>query len=172
MNPIITAVPVAAAADPPALSPPTELPLADFVTILQNSPMSGMPQLANPAALASELVGNLRGFVERASYYEKLKFFKPGLPADGGRAKLAAADGGRLPELRGGTTRDDSALADLGPADEGEAPESQSAESAVADLERLMEFCLKALNFSTEATLMGSGMSQVVRSVDSLLRAQ
>jgi hypothetical protein len=170
MSVTITAVPAATVADFPAPAPPTELPLADFVANLQNSPMSGMPQLANPAALASEVFSNLRGFFERAQYYEKLKL-TPSIPADGGNVTLASADGERLTELPGGPMRNNPALANLAPAEEGASSTSQTAEAAVADLRRVMEFCLAAMNFSTEATLMGSGVSQVVRSVGTLLKA-
>jgi hypothetical protein len=171
MSVTISAVPAATVADfqPPA--PPTELPLADYVASLQNSPLSGMPQLANPAALASEIFSNLRGFIERAHYYEKLKL-APGLPAEGGNVTLASADGERLTELPGGPAPDNPALADLAPAGESESSTSQAAEVAIADLRRIMEFCLSAMNFSTEATLMGSGASQAVRSVNTLLKGE
>jgi hypothetical protein len=170
MSVTITAVPATTVADFPPPAPPTELPLADYVAGLQNSPMSGMPQLANPAALASEVFSNLRGFFERVQYYEKLKL-APGLPADGGDVMLASADGEQLTELPGGPAPDNSALADVAAAREDESSTSQTAGVAIADLRRIMEFCLSAMNFSTEATLMGSGVSQVVRSVGTLLRA-
>jgi hypothetical protein len=170
MSMTITAVPAATVADLQPPAPPTELPLADYIANLQNSPMSGMPQLANPAALAGEMFSSLRGFFERVQYYEKLKL-APTLPADGGNVMLASANGERLAELPGGATSDNTALADLAPAAEDESSASQTPEVAVADLRRIMEFCLSAMNFSTEATLMGSGVSQVVRSVGTLLRA-
>ena len=170
MSVTITAVPAATVADFPPPTQPTELPLADYVAGLQNSPTSGMPELANPAALASEIFSNLRGFFERAHYYEKLKL-APSLPTEGGNVMLASSDGERLTELPGEPAPDNSALADLPPAEEGESSTSQTAEVAVADLRRIMEFCLASMNFSTEATLMGSEASQVVRSVGTLLRA-
>lgn len=170
MSVTITAVPAATGADfqPPAQ--PTELPLADYVANLRNSPMSGMPELANPAALASEIFSNLRGFFERTQYYEKLKL-APSLPTEGGNVMLASSEGERLTELPGDPAPDNSALADLPAAGEVEPSKSETPEVAIADLRRIMEFCLASMNFSTEATLMGSGVSQVVRSVGTLLKA-
>jgi hypothetical protein len=172
MSVTISAVPAATAADLPPPAQTTAIPLADFVASLQNDAMSGMPQLANPAALASEIFTNLRGFFERVHYYEKLKL-APGPAADGGDVMSASTNGERLAELPGGSARDNPVSTDFsvaGEAGEDASSTPQSPEAAVADLRRVMEFCLKAMNFSTEATLMGSGTSQAVRSVNTLLR--
>jgi hypothetical protein len=176
MSLTITGVAGAGATDFAAPAAPTELPVADFVAMLQNSPMSGMPQLANPAALASELFGHLRGFVERAHYYENMKLSR--VPtADGGNAVLVSADGDQLANLSGGgAAQNNPTLADLARVDarpdEREGSTLQSAGITLADLQRLQEFCLATLNFSTEAALAGSGVSQGVRSINTLLRAQ
>jgi hypothetical protein len=162
-----------------------ELSVSDFAAILQNSPTSGMPQLANPAALAGEIFNHLRGFVERAHYYDNLK--PPPLgPADDGNA--ASAVGGRLAELLGGPAQDKPALADFVPARAGASSASQPVEgntladprNALSDqqrkilveIERVHEFALAMMNFSVEATLVAGGVTQVVRSVNTLLKAQ
>jgi hypothetical protein len=170
MSVTISAVPAATVTDLPPPAQTTAIPLADFAASLQNDVMSGMPQLANPAALASEVFTNLRGFFERVHYYEQLKF-APDSVADSGDVMAASTDGGRLAELPGGSARDNPTPADFAVAGEDVSSTPQSPEAAVADLRRVMEFCLKAMNFSTEATLMGSGTSQAVRSVNTLLRA-
>jgi hypothetical protein len=172
MSVTITAVSAAGPADVPTPVSSTEVPVVDFVAILQNTPMSGMPQLANPPALAGEIFNHLRGFIERANYYENLKVIPP-RAADQGNVTLASADDGRLAQLLGASARDNSALSDPAPAGEGGATMSQPVEgNPVADLQRVMEFCLEMMNFSTESTLVGSGVAQGVHSVETLLRAQ
>lgn len=176
MSLTITGVAAAGATDFAAPAAPTEMPVADFVAMLQNSPMSGMPQLANPAALASELFGHLRGFVERAHYYQNLKL-PPVATADGGNAAvLVSADGNQLANLPGsGAARNNPTVGDLARPDA--RPDEREGSTVhpdvtLADLQRLQEFCLTMLNFSTEAALAGSGVSQGVRSINTLLRAQ
>lgn len=172
MSLTITGVPAAGATDAPVPSPLTELAVADFVAMLQNSPMSGMPQLANPAALAGEVFNHLRGFIDRAQHYENLKL-TPLRPADDGNIQLASADGGRLAALTGGPARDSSVLADPAPAGAASASTSQPVQGmTLADLQRVLDSCLAMLNFSLEATVVGGGVAQGVHSVNTLLRAQ
>jgi hypothetical protein len=186
MSLTITGVPAAAATDFPAPSQPTELQVLDFAAILKNSPTSGMPELANPTVLASEVFNHLRGFVQRAHYYENLKF-PPSETTDDGNITLASADGGGLAQLPGALARDNSALADLAPAGGGGAtsqpasgntradlqnPLSDDLRKSLADLHRMTEYCLATLNFSVEATVVGGGVAQGVRSVNTLLKAQ
>jgi hypothetical protein len=173
MSLTITGVAAAGATDFAAPAAPTELQVADFVAILQNSPMSGMPQFANPAALASELFGHLRGFVDRANYYSNVNL-SPNPTTDGGNAVLVSADDDQLANLPGGgAARNDPTPTDLARPDESGSATLQSvAASSLADLQRLQEFCLATLNFTVEASLVGSGVSQGVRSVNTLLRAE
>jgi len=187
MSLTITAVPTAQPATISVPVAPTELSVADFAAALQNAPMSGMPQLANPAALASEVFNHLRGFVERAHYYENMKLTPLGA-ADDGNVTLASADGGRFGEQPGGLARDNSALADPAAVGKGGGSTSQpvagntlsdlqntlsdTQRKTLADLERVIEFCVAALKFSTETTLVGGGVSQGVRAVNTLLRPE
>jgi hypothetical protein len=178
MSLTITGVTAAGGTNLAAPAAPTELQVADFVAMLQNSPMSGMPQFANPAALASELFSHLRGFVDRANHYSNVNL-SPNATAAGGNAELVSADDDQLANLPGGgTARNNATLTSLArpelarPEESGSATLQGVAAGSLADLQRLQEICLAALNFTVEASLVGSGVSQGVRSVNTLLRAQ
>jgi hypothetical protein len=161
--------------------------VSDFAAILQSSPMSGMPQLANPAALTGELFNHLRGFVERAHYYENLKLTPPG-PVHDGNLTPATAQGVRVAELPGAASPGNSALAALVPAGEGGPSASQpvpgstlaepqnslsdESQKVLADLQRFYDLIWKAEDFSVETTLVGDALSMSVRSVNSLIKAQ
>jgi hypothetical protein len=164
-----------------------ELPVSEFAAILESTPMSGMPQLANPAALASEVFNHLRGFVERAHYYGNLKPTPVGL-VDDGNLTSASAEGGRVARLRGGPAPDNSALAGVVAAREGGASASQPVvgntladpqntlsdqqQKILANFQRFSDLVLATVNFSVEANLVGGGLAEGIRSVNTLLKAQ
>jgi hypothetical protein len=186
MSLTMTSVPVAAATDFPAPAPPTELAVADFAAILQSSPMSGMPQLANPTALAGEVFNHLRGFVERAHYQENLKFSSLGQSGDGNRTPTSA-EGGRVAELPRG--QDNSALAGLlmpsslagplspqpvagNPLSDPQNSFSDQQRKTLADFRRICDILLSSSMFSVEVAVVGGGVSQGVRSINTLLRPE
>lgn len=174
MSLAITAVPVVASdvqAAPagandvqagPAGQPQVERPLADFVTQVQGNPPGDAGHLANPAALVSELVGSLRGYLESARSLEMATRFNAdnaGPDTEIASRTPAAAD--EMP-LHGGPARERL--------DSGAAP--ASAAVGLAQLRRTMDVALQSLNFTTQTTLVVHGTGQVSRSTNTLLKGQ
>jgi hypothetical protein len=167
MTVTITAVPAVPAGieTPPAPSSVTERPLVDFVS----SPHNGPPDLANPAALASELFGSLRGYFERAQTFEKTPRMAESGSADGNdRAGTTPASMGGDPraDLHGGPARENLERAD---AYGGASP---AVGVSLAHLRRVEELALASVNFATETTLVSGGTAQLSRSVNTLLKGQ
>jgi len=144
-----------------------ERPLMDFVASLQSSPASGMPHLANPAALASQLFGSLRGYFERAQSLEKAPRSTQSRSTDGDGLHVTLAVAGEpRTDLHGGPAREN-----LEPAD-AEGGASSAASVSLAQLQRAMDLALASMNFATETALVVRGTSQVSHSVNTLLKGQ
>jgi hypothetical protein len=151
----------------PVTNVTNERPLMDFVASLQNSPAAGMPHLANPAALASELFGNLRGYFERAQSLEKAPRSAQSRSADGDGVHVTlAAAGEPRTEMHGGPAREN-----LEPAD-ADGGVSSAAGVSLAQLQRAMDLALASMNFATETALVVRGTSQVSHSVNTLLKGR
>ena len=150
-----------------------EKPLTEFVAQMQGSGLSNMAHVANPAALATELVGNLRTYFDHAQRFEKLiqevKF-------DGAADRVSADRVSGVPTSELSTT--EVAFKHGGPARESlEAPDSRSKvsrEGVVDDthLRRIMDVTLASMNFATETSLVVKGTSQISHSVNTLLKGQ
>ncbi len=170
MSVTITAVPSMAGGigSTPAPSSISERPLTDFLATLQNSPASGMPQLANPAALAGELFGSLRGYFERAQSLEKAPRTMQSRDAgsDGVHVSLTSAPGEPPRDLHGGPAKEN-----LGPAD-AYGGVSRTGGVSLAQLQRAMDLALASMNFATETALVVRGTSQVSHSANTLLKGQ
>jgi hypothetical protein len=187
MSLTLTAVPAASLTDLPTPTSPTELQAVDFAAILQSSPMSGMPEMANPAALAGEVFNHLRGFVERAHRFQNVKLPPPG-QVDDGNLTQAFVDGGRTAGMFGGPALDDSALSVLVPTTEEGSSVAQpvagntladpqnilSDESRIglADLQRFIDFGHAMFRFSVESRVVAAGLTQGVHAINTLLKAQ
>src|SRR5215468_4567674 len=144
-----------------------ERPLMDFVASLQSSPASGMPHLANPAALASQLFGSLRGYFERAQSLEKAPRSTQSRSTDGDGLHVTLAVAGEpRTDLHGGPAREN-----LEPANAEGGP-SSAAGVSLAELQRAMDLALASMNFATETALVVRGTSQVSHSVNTLLKGQ
>jgi hypothetical protein len=142
--------------------------LQEFVVSLQSSAASGMPQLANPAALASELSGYLRGYVERAQNVQRAMRTVPSVDGDGASLVQTATSDQSRPDLHGGPARER-----LEPAGAGvDGGLSSAARANLAQLERLHALMVAQMESILEGTLLTSGTSQVIRSFESLLRGQ
>ena len=151
----------------PVTNVTNERPLMDFVASLQNSPASGMPHLANPAALASQLFGSLRGYFERAQSLEKAPRSTQSRSTDGDGLHVTLAVAGEpRTDLHGGPAREN-----LEPAD-AEGGASSAASVSLAQLQRAMDLALASMNFATETALVVRGTSQVSHSVNTLLKGQ
>jgi hypothetical protein len=164
MSVVITAVPPVPGGIDSAAAPssPRELALTDFVA--NQTAASGMPHLANPAALASELFGNLRGYVERTQIVEsrvqKFGADRQNLGADGGA-------GGPRADLHGGPAREN-----LEPADASGGSASATPNVGIAELERAENFALEMMQNVLETTLVVSGTKATTGSVQNLLKGQ
>jgi hypothetical protein len=164
MSVVITAVPPVPGGIDNAAAPssPRELALTDFVA--NQTAASGMPHLANPAALASELFGNLRGYVERTQIVEsrvqKFGADRQNLGADGGA-------GGPRADLHGGPAREN-----LEPADASGGGASATPNVGIAELERAENFALEMMQNVLETTLVVSGTKATTGSVQNLLKGQ
>jgi hypothetical protein len=165
MTVMITAVPSVGVESPPAPSAVTERPLVDFVSSLPNGPAD----LANPAALAGELFGSLRGYFERAKTFERTPRMAQSGNADGnyGVGVTPTSVGGNpQADLHGGPAREN-----LEPAD-AYGSVSPTLGVSLAHLRRVEELALASVNFATETTLVSGGTAQLSRSVNTLLKGQ
>jgi hypothetical protein len=148
----------------------TEHTLQDFAALLHNGAMSGMPQFANPGALASELFSGLRGYFERAQNVERA--FKAeqsrGAAGDDGfqLALMSVPDELRTPGLHRGPARENLEP----PGADGDA--SPAVRIRDADVRRTAELLLQSAEISNEEYLLAQEVSQVVRSLDTLIRGQ
>jgi hypothetical protein len=171
MSVTITAVPAVPSGidSAPAPSATSERPLMDFVASLQNSPGSGMPHLANPAALASELFGSLRGYFERAQTLERAPRSAQqnrSTDSDGVRVTLTSVAGGPQTDLHGGPARENIEPLDAN------GGASAAVGISLAQLQRAMDLALVSMNFATETALVVRGTSQLSHSANTLLRGQ
>ena len=172
MSVAITAVPAVAGGaveNAPAPSSTSERALTDFISTLQNGSASGMPHLANPAALASELFSSLRGYFERAQNLEKAPRIAQSHSADsndGVSVTLTSARGDPRADLHGGLAR-----GNLEPAD-AYAGVSPAVRVSIAQLQRAEELALASMKFATETALVVRGTSQLSHSANTLLKGQ
>src|SRR5215471_720312 len=170
MSVVITAVPSVpnGVEASPATATASERPLLDFVASLQHGPASNVPQFANPAALASELFGNLRGYIERAQNLERGPRTMQSRSGDGDGAYVTLTSAGGEPraDLHGGPAREK-----LEPPD-GYDGVSPAVGVSLAQLQRVMDLALASMNFATETALVVRGTSQISHSANTLLKGQ
>jgi hypothetical protein len=168
MTVTITAVPsVSAEVVPaPADRAAIERPLSDVMAEVQQSPAAAAARLANPAALASEVVGGLRGFFERAQILERAPRTRQRQEADNAGVYAALTPEPAQTDLHGGPARE--------PLEPLDAETQVSAPTAVslAQLQRAMDLALASMNFATETTLVVRGTSQISHSANTLLKGQ
>lgn len=180
MSVAITAVPVVAndvqtapvvandAQTAPAAGAQVERPLRDFVAAMQGNPLGDASRLASPAALATELFGSLRGYLERAPSFE----IAARMPADGAEGGGGIGMASRTPtgaaetEAHGGPARER-----LEPADR-DSGVSTAAGVSMAQLRRTMDVALASMNFTTETSLVVRGTAQISSSANALLKGQ
>lgn len=175
MSVAITAVPVVAsdvqaapavANDVQAAPFHIEQALANFVPEMPGDPLGDASRLANPAALASELLGGLNGYLERARSLQ-MRMRADGTEGGGGIdvASLTPVGAGE-PELHGGPARER-----LEPV-ERDGGVSAALGVNVAQLQRTMDLALASMNFFTETALVVHGTSQINNSANTLFKGQ
>jgi hypothetical protein len=180
MSVAITAVPVVAndvqaepvVANNPQAAPPAgaqiEQPLFDFVADMRGNPLGDASHLANPAALASELFGSLRGYLESGRSLEMATRMSAGDSQDGGGIQMASRTPAGAAEtgLHGGPARER-----LEPLDR-DGGVSASVGVSLAQLRRTMDVALASMNFWSETTLVVHGTGQVSHSTNTLIKGQ
>jgi hypothetical protein len=166
MSVTLTAVPAAAnGADATPVSPPPEQARFDASANAQGDGLAGINHLANPAALASELLDSLRGYFERAQNIAKATRTSESNRGqdDGNGLTTVAMRAGEL-DLHGGPARES-----LEPLDNGV---SSPVGASVAELQRTMEVALASMDFVNETALLVRGTAQVSHSANTLLKGQ
>ena len=166
MSVTISAVP-AVSNDGPAAPVAAERSLSDFVAQMQETALSAPAHAANPAALATELLGTLRTYFNHARRFEK--GISPGREAsEAGRADTATAPPTSevALELHGGPARER-----LEPSD-GNSGVSAGVAVDLGQLHRIMDVALASMNFATETALVVRGTSQISHSANTLLKGQ
>jgi hypothetical protein len=126
-----------------------------------------MPQLANPAALASELSGYLRGYVERAQNAQRTMRSLSSANGDGANLVQTAASDQLPSDLHGGPARER-----LEPAGADSSVLPSVARASRAQLERVQTILLAHMESITEATLLAHGTSAFLQSFSTLLKGQ
>lgn len=166
MSVTISAVP-AVSNDGPAAPVAAERSLSDFVSQMQESALSAPAHGANPAALATELLGTLR------SYFDHARRFEKGISPGQGVSELGKADTATAPptseaalELHGGPARE--RLEPL----EGNSGVSPGVAVDLDQLHHIMDVALASMSFATETALVVKGTSQISHSANTLLKGQ
>jgi len=136
-----------------------EKALTEFVAQMQDG---GMAHVANPAALAAELVGNLRTYFDHAQRFDGIV---RDVNKDGAADRVSSLPTTEV-ALHGGPAR-----ARLEPpiSDSKVSPEIGS---DFTQLRRVMDMALASMNFATETALVVRGTSQISHSVNTLLKGQ
>ncbi len=143
-----------------------EQPLLDFVAQMQGNPVGDASHLANPAGLAAELFGSLRGYLDRARNLEMAtRTSADDAQGGGGIAKASPTPQGMAEtELHGGPARE--------PLEAVGRDSGASASASLAQLRRTMDVALASMNFWSETTLVVHGTGQVSHSTNTLLKGQ
>jgi NADH dehydrogenase/NADH:ubiquinone oxidoreductase subunit G len=161
MSVTISAVPVLSS-DGQAAPFMAERSLSDFVAQMQESALSAPAHAANPAALATELLGTLRNYFDRARRFEK--GISPGPEASGADMTTAPPTSEASLELHGGPARERL--------EQVESRVSSGVAVDLAQLHRIMDVALASMNFATETSLVVRGTSQISHSANTLLKGQ
>jgi hypothetical protein len=152
----------------PAAGAHTEQPLSDFVAQMQGNPLGDAAHLSNPAALASELVGSLRGYLESARSLRMATRVSADDTQQGGGIEMASRTPAGAAErpLHGGPARERLEAADR------EGGATASVGVSLGQLGRTMDVALQSMSFTAETTLVVHGSGQVSHSTNTLLRGQ
>lgn len=167
MGVTITAVP---ATGGESLTPPTstERDLQEFSQSLRNSPMAGLPQAANPATLAGEVLGGLKGYFEKAQTFEsQLTTRVAALHGDGGGvtatspaeapASVAGSAGAPVPQDAGGGDGSDPA---------------EARKLGIAELERAQDLAVQSQLFIAETSVVTHAAGSIPHTINTLLKGQ
>jgi hypothetical protein len=145
-----------------------EQPLSDFVAQMQGNPLGDAAHLANPAALASELVGSLRGYLESARSLQMATRVSAADTQGGGIETASRTPAGAAERpLHGGPARER-----LEPADRDGGGVTAADGVSLDQIRRTMDVALQSMSFTAETTLVVHGSGQVSHSTNTLLKGQ
>lgn len=142
-----------------------EQPLSDFVAQMQGNPLAERADLASPGALASELFGSLRGYLEGARRLETaVQTNGVDTPAGAVATASRTPPGAGESELHGGPARERFEPLGRGMA--------ASTGVDLAQLQRTMDLAVRSMGFWSETTLVVHGTGQVSHSTNTLIKGQ
>jgi len=171
MSVTITAVPAVANGldGVPATGAANERSLSDFIADVQGAAASDVSRLANPAALAGELLDNLRGYLDRAQSFERATRIGGAADRSDGEIVTVSVSDNDMPraDLHGGPARES-----LEPVDASIGGASAPVATSLAQLRQAMNLALASMNFATETALVVRGTSQISHSANTLLKGQ
>jgi hypothetical protein len=152
----------------PAAGAHVEQPLSDFIAQMQGNPLGDAARLANPAALASELVGSLRGYLESARSLQMATRVSAADTQQGGGIETASRTPAGAAErpLHGGPARERLEAADR------DGGVTASVGVSLDQIRRTMDVALQSMSFTAETTLVVHGSGQVSHSTNTLLKGQ
>ena len=152
----------------PAAGAHIEQPLSDFIAQTQGNPLGDAAHLANPAALASELVGGLRGYLESARSLQMAVRISAADAQQGGGIETASRTpaGALETPLHGGPARERLEAADR------DGGMTASVGVSLDQIRRTMDVALQSMSFTAETTLVVHGSGQVSHSTNTLLKGQ
>jgi len=152
----------------PAAGAHIEQPLSDFIAQTQGNPLGDAAHLANPAALASELVGGLRGYLEGARSLQIAARVSAADAQQGGGIETASRTpaGAAETPLHGGPARERLEAADR------DGGVTASVGVSLDQIRRTMDVALQSMSFTAETTLVVHGSGQVSHSTNTLLKGQ
>jgi hypothetical protein len=162
MSVTITAVP-AVGAEPAGPPTNTVRDLQDFAASVRSSPMAGLPQAANPVSLASELVGGLKGYFDRAQAYQQSLSRPHRAPGDGVNVASLSDPANLASDLAGGAGDAGGAEATDG---------GGSWKVGLAELERAQDLAFQAQLFISEQTVVVHAVSSIPHSINTLVKGQ
>jgi hypothetical protein len=149
----------------PASDLAAERAVQQFVMILQNSVASGMPQLANPGAVAGEMSGYLRGYVEKLQSHRRAIEKAMDDTGELGDLVPTAASGPSRADLHGGPARER-----LEPAGDNSSGLSPKQKATLNEVKRLFTLLEDDMKLRTQSALLASGTQAVLSSFNTLLK--
>lgn len=143
--------------------------LVEYIARLQVQGVYGQ-QFSNPAALSSEVLNVLKGYMERASKLEQMAGGKASGMNDGPMLTLASNEGGvqTASYAPGPAERQLEPLAPV----EGGLQTLGAAPIGGAELERAIQLLSQLLSFSFETSFIGTATTNVSKSANTLLHGQ
>jgi hypothetical protein len=158
----------AAETAPANVGPTPDLPVYSAMEVQQGGVIEG-GRFANPSSLANELLGSLRGFMERAERVKQRISAPVGqVEAGGGPVRIADASNVTLVSLHGGPARQSLNPTETAVGRTGSGEPTNSVEH----LQQVSDELFDAVVYRMESSLIGHGASHLSTSINTLLKGQ